>query len=432
MKIAYFSPFSPMKSGISDFSEELIVELKEYCDIVLFADKGIIDNKEINNSFEVMDMYSYEDEKVRKQFDAAVFHMGNNYGFHNDIAKIFLKYGGILELHDVALHHFLAEATVALGDKDNYIRAMEYCHGYEGAEQAKAFLSGQRDAPWASESLKYMVNKYFIDRAQAVIVHSDFAYEIVKGIKNEIPIFKIEHHSSEICNYDREQKNSIRKQLGIECDKLIFGAFGYASAEKRILQILEALALYKEQNSNFHFYIVGKIAEINIDQAINRLKLQDNVSSTGFVDLDKFKLYIAACDVTFNLRYPTQGESSGSLARLLGMGKVVFVTKVGSFKEFPDDVVVKIDYGSQEIHQIFEKLIEVDKRLDYYGKNSYHYALSHTNLKINAKKYADFFQKIVNNQKIECEYEDRLLDEVFRLKLDDEQYIRHLCEKMEY
>lgn len=421
-----------MKSGISDFSEELVVKLKEYHDITLFANHGIVDNEIINANFEIMDICDYEKEQVRAQFDIAVFHMGNNYSFHKDIARIFLKYGGVLELHDIALHHFLAEATLSQGEKDNYIRAMKYCHGDAGEKRAKAFLQRKGKAPWINESLKYMVNKYFIDRAQAIIVHSDFAYEIVKGIRKEIQIVKIELHTPEICNYNNEQKSEIRKHLGIEDDKLILGAFGYASAEKRILQILRALAVYKKYNKNFHFYIVGKVANINIDKTIRKLKLQNYVSSVGFVDLSKLKLYMAACDVAFNLRYPTQGESSASLVRLMGMGKVVFVTDIGAFKEYSDDIVVKIEYGEKEIYQIYKKLQEVEEGLDYYGEKAYQYALRHNNVDVNAKKYADFFQKIVNNEKIECEYEDRLLDEVFRLKFDDEQYLRHLCEKMEY
>lgn len=432
MKIAYFSPFSPMKSGISDFSEELVMKLKEHHDLVLFADQGIVENEIIKDNFKIMNIRDYEKETVRSQYDTAVFHMGNNYSFHKDIAEIFLKYGGILELHDIALHHFLAEATLSQGEKYDYIRAMKYCHGDAGEMRAKAFLNRKGKAPWIEESMKYMVNKYFIDRAQAVIVHSDFAYEIVKGIRSEIPVVKIELHTPEICRYNQEQKYEIRKQLGIEKDKLILGAFGYASAEKRILQILKALALYKKKNKNFHFYIVGKVARINIEKEIKKLKLQNNVTSTGFVDLDKLKLYMAACDIAFNLRYPTQGESSASLARLLGMGKVVFVTDIGSFKEYSDDIVVKIEYGNKEVGQIYEKLLMAVERLEKYGENAYQYALNYNSVDINAKKYADFFEKTANHMKVECEYEDGLLDKVFQLRLNDDQYVRHLCDRMEY
>ena len=44
----------------------------------------------------------------------------------------------------------------------------------------------------------------------------------------------------------------------------------------------------------------------------------------------------------------------------------------------------------------------------------------------------DFFQKIVNNEEIDDEYEDHILNHLFQIKLEDEDYVKHLCEKMKY
>ena len=55
---------------------------------------------------------------------------------------------------------------------------------------------------------------------------------------------------------------------------------------------------------------------------------------------------MAACDIVLNLRYPTVGESSGSLLRALGLGKAVLVSEVGSFAEFSGDVCLKVPVGA--------------------------------------------------------------------------------------
>ncbi len=57
-----------------------------------------------------------------------------------------------------------------------------------------------------------------------------------------------------------------------------------------------------------------------------------------------------------NLRYPTVGESSGTLLRSLGLGKAVMVSEIGSFQEFPDDVCLKVPVGAGEEDLIFEYL----------------------------------------------------------------------------
>ena len=52
MRVGYCSPFNPMKSGISDFSEELVFALKKYIEVVIFSPVVPV-NKKILNTFEV-------------------------------------------------------------------------------------------------------------------------------------------------------------------------------------------------------------------------------------------------------------------------------------------------------------------------------------------------------------------------------------------
>ena len=40
MKIALFSPLNPVKTGISDYTEEMLFEMKKHVDIDLVIDQG--------------------------------------------------------------------------------------------------------------------------------------------------------------------------------------------------------------------------------------------------------------------------------------------------------------------------------------------------------------------------------------------------------
>ena len=55
-----------------------------------------------------------------------------------------------------------------------------------------------------------------------------------------------------------------------------------------------------------------------VDQLKKQYDLEKEILVTGYTTIDQFKLYMGACDICFNLRYPTQGESSASLHRMLG------------------------------------------------------------------------------------------------------------------
>ena len=68
---------------------------------------------------------------------------------------------------------------------------------------------------------------------------------------------------------------------------------------------------------------------------IEGLGLQSAVRVLGFTPMEEFVGYIAACDIILNLRFPTVGESSGTLLRSLGLGRAVIVSDIGSFAEYP-------------------------------------------------------------------------------------------------
>lgn len=438
MKLAYFSPFNPIKSGISDFSEELILCMsnKFEFDITLFIDGYKMENKYLSDKFMIYDMTRYDDENVRNQFDVSVFHVGNNYKAHIRIVQYFIKYGGILELHDIALHHFLAEATIDRGDTKSYLDAMRYCHGNKGAEKAQLFLDGKIEPLWEKESLSYPVNKYLIDRAEGIIVHSDFAMQMIKGIRQNAKVINIPHHTAEILEDPAKEKAAAKKNLNIPNNRTVFGTFGFASENKRLISILQALSIYnKKINKNFLLFIVGQIPNnLCLEELLEKYNLQNNVIVTGYISLYEFKEYMKACDLCFNLRYPTQGESSGALHRMLGYGKIVAVTDIGTFQEYPDRYVKKIGFGSEEVPQLVEILkmfTSYKKKLHDYEKDISNFAKDNFSLPKNVKKYYAFFDEIINNK-----YKDKPLDilinKLIELTLVDNEYLRKLSKRIQY
>ena len=52
--LLYVSPFWPMKSGISEYSESLVFGLKEYFDITLLVDNYKVENKKLQKEFKIL------------------------------------------------------------------------------------------------------------------------------------------------------------------------------------------------------------------------------------------------------------------------------------------------------------------------------------------------------------------------------------------
>src|ERR1700689_1464646 len=103
--------------------------------------------------------------------------------------------------------------------------------------------------------------------------------------------------------------------------------------------------------------LVGEAhAELPLDAMISTLNLSAHVRHIGFTHIEDFNGYMAACDIILNLRYPTVGESSGSMLRALGLGKAGLVSDIGSFSEFPGSVCLKVPVGPAEEDLLFEYL----------------------------------------------------------------------------
>ena len=72
----------------------------------------------------------------------------------------------------------------------------------------------------------------------------------------------------------------------------------------------------------------------------------------GFLDYRDFEAAIGACDLCTNLRYPTAGETSASLLRVLALGRPVVVSDYAQMAELPDEVVVKAPLGEDEVEAL--------------------------------------------------------------------------------
>ena len=435
MRIGYVSPLPPDASGIADFAEELLLELKKHVELEIFS-RIPVKSEKLTEGFSLHTVEDLEKKELRESCDLLVYQAGNNVRFHGTVLEKFKKYPGVLEIHDFAMHHYLAESTYVKGDYEAYVKAMAYCHGKRGEITARKFLAGEGRAPWENDALRYHVNKYLVDAATAIITHSDMAQQMIQAVSPDKPIINIPLHTADILENPAKYQKECRKKLAIREDLLVLGSFGYATRAKRIPEIVEALGMYASQGGvDFHYYIVGKVEEmdVNIERLAKQLGIGEKVTVTGFTDLDTFKEYMGACDICFNMRYPTQGESSASLHRILGMGKPVIVSRIGSFEEYPDDIVLKINHDQNETHEILEAVCGLTlhkEELALRSEKALAFAKENCDLGRNARKYADFFQQLKKGTYKKAPI-DTLLDEMFESGRTSKKDIEAIVKNMD-
>jgi glycosyltransferase involved in cell wall biosynthesis len=122
---------------------------------------------------------------------------------------------------------------------------------------------------------------------------------------------------------------------------------------KRIPQLLEAFAAFRRSRPGARLLLVGAAGErFDVGRRLERLGLVDGVDALDYVPEDSMWSLMAACDVLVNLRYPTMGETSGSVIRALSLGRPLVVSDVGWFSELPDTVALKVPIDDYEVATI--------------------------------------------------------------------------------
>jgi glycosyltransferase involved in cell wall biosynthesis len=124
--------------------------------------------------------------------------------------------------------------------------------------------------------------------------------------------------------------------LGIPDDAVLFGVFGGLTPEKRIPQILEAMRRIAPHAPSARLLLAGAAApHYDVHAGIAANGLQDRVTVTGYLDEDDLTAYLAACDVSVNLRWPTARETSGAWLRALAAGLPAISTDLAHLEDVP-------------------------------------------------------------------------------------------------
>src|SRR4029078_3082780 len=156
MKLAYFSPLGPQRSGVSDYSEEILPHLAKDAEITLFVDGFQPSNPLLNSRFEVRDYRrktSYLLE--REDFDAVMYHMGNDHRYHSGIFDAMMRRPGIVVLHDFALEDFFLGLARERNQPDIYLSEVDFNFGKRIRNEAADALTRGSTPAIATQPLEY-------------------------------------------------------------------------------------------------------------------------------------------------------------------------------------------------------------------------------------------------------------------------------------
>jgi glycosyltransferase involved in cell wall biosynthesis len=318
MKVAYYSPLPPSRSGIADYSTLLLPALRERIDVVV-AEPG----------------------RRPPAADVALYHVGNDPDAHGWIVDALRRHPGVVVLHELVVHHLIAGITIGRGDGRGYLDAMERDFGVAGRLLGLGVLDNLLPLLWETQPERYPLTGTILDRAAGLVVHSDYVAQGAREAGYAGRLWRIPHPV-----WPAPTPTPADDVAGSP----LIGCFGYLNMNKRIPQLLEAFAAFRRSRPDARLLLVGAAGErFDVGRRLERLGLTEGVERIDYVPEQRLWSLMAASDVLVNLRYPTMGETSGSVIRAMSIGKPLVVSDVGWFSELPDDAVLKVPVDDFEV-----------------------------------------------------------------------------------
>lgn len=355
-RLAYVSPLPPERSGISDYSAELLPELARHYHIDVIVAQPEISNAWINANCPVRSVDWFQ--RNHRVYDRVLYHFGNS-SFHQHMFELIKRIPGAIVLHDFFLSGIVAHLEFHGIVPGFWVHELYTAHGYK-AVQDRFKVEQKAEVVWA-----YPCNLSVLRDAVGVIVHSQHSRRLAQewyGDNDQsawryIPHLRVPDYGTS------SDKRAAREALELHAYDFIVCSFGLLGPSKLNDRLLTAwldspmaadpkcVLIFVGQNDD------GEYGDRLSKQIKNHVNSQ-RIKITGWTDIETFKSYLAAADVGVQLRTFSRGETSGTVLDCMNHGLATIVNANGSMADLPAECVVRLP-DEFEIAELKKSLIEL-------------------------------------------------------------------------
>lgn len=332
MRLAVFSPLPPVKSGIADYTVELLAELgaRHQVDVFVASHDELTRWPARRAAFQVRTAHDFVWAAARTPFDVVVYQMGNAW-CHDYIWPYLFAYPGVVVLHDGHLHHARAWSLLRRGRQADYRAELAFNHPELPPGAAEVGLSGFAGPVY----YHWPMLRAVVESARVTIVHNprlaaDLAGTFARARVEAVPMGVAEPVATP------EQTAAARRRCGAGPGTVLVSAFGAITPEKRIEPLLRACAVARRYCPDLRLALVGQ-AMPHFDAAglAQQLGVGDALAMPGYVSDEELPAFLAASDIVASLRWPSARETSASWLRALAAGRATIVTELAQQVDIP-------------------------------------------------------------------------------------------------
>lgn len=387
LKLAYISPLPPERSGIADYSAELLTELGCFYDVDVIVNQSEITTPWIIANCKIRNVEWFLENSIN--YDRVLYHFGNSH-FHHHMFDLLIKVPGVVVLHDFYLGDAQYYREAHTKSNHAWTKALFASHGYSAI--TKRFLL-KNDADVVRD---YPASVEVLQHAHGVIVHSDYSRRLGQQWYGEsfvkewavIPLLRasVAHKLS---------REDTKKQLGFSDDDFLVCSFGFLGPNKLNHRLLDSwLTSSVGQDARCVLVFVGESHPGNYSsQLLEKIQSRSDIRVliTGWVDTQTYKNYLAAADLVVQLRTSSRGETSAAVLDCMNHGLPTIINAHGSMANLPEDVVkmVNDDFLDEELVEAIEVMWKNDENRIMLGARAQAYISSYHSPRDCAKQYFD-------------------------------------------
>ena len=131
MRIAWFSPLPPNRSGIAAYSAELLARLRaaRHRGVRRRQRRAGRRRPDVPPSpgVAIRGAHDFPWRHARRPYDVVVYHVGNDV-CHDYLWPYLVRYPGLVVLHDAQLHQARAQGLIRQHREDDYRAEFAYCY----------------------------------------------------------------------------------------------------------------------------------------------------------------------------------------------------------------------------------------------------------------------------------------------------------------
>lgn len=336
-RLAFVSPLPPERSGIADYSAQLLPHLALFYDIDVVLDQAVLSDSWVLEHCPVKTTQEFID--TYQQYDRVLYHFGNS-TFHQHMLALLRWAPGVVVMHDFYLSGLLRHLEIENPASHIWSQELYASHGYSVLYER--FHTGDSErVMW-----RYPCNGSVVQNSLGIIAHSQESASLA------LQWYRAFDPRWQVIPLMREKSNTndqaaVRTALGLGDNDFVVCSFGMVGTTKLCHRLIKAwLDSPLAQNPGCKLIFVGEVSSpsyyAQLMELMDGADIASSISFTQWVDSKAYEQYLSVANAAVQLRSQSRGETSAAVLDCMNFGIPTIINAHGSMAEIDDGAVLKL------------------------------------------------------------------------------------------